>query len=203
MKPATLVAAALCVASVAAFAPKASGAALMSARSQRVAPPAMSMEVWSEKNIRLTLPLGVALPLAGLVTPPTRLARRCSPSRSPRCGSSSSSTCSRPPCRRTSSTSRCSSLDCVVLAGFSASRGPPQRASGPRGVNTLVPSRVPRPSLGRSSVDDAAAAALRRPVEHGPLQATPPAACAVQPVHRHLCDREALQSSARGVVHLR
>ena len=36
----------------------------------RVAPPAMSMEVWSEKNIRLTLPLGVALPLAGLVTPP-------------------------------------------------------------------------------------------------------------------------------------
>ena len=70
MKPATLVAAALCVASVAAFAPKASGAALMSARSQRVAPPAMSMEVWSEKNIRLTLPLGVALPLAGLVTPP-------------------------------------------------------------------------------------------------------------------------------------
>ena len=70
MKPATLVAAALCVASVAAFAPKASGAALMSARSSRVAPPAMSMEVWSEKNIRLTLPLGVALPLAGLVTPP-------------------------------------------------------------------------------------------------------------------------------------
>ena len=64
MKPATLVAAALCVASVAAFAPKASGAALMQARSSRVAPPAMSMEVWSEKNIRLTLPL------AGLVTPP-------------------------------------------------------------------------------------------------------------------------------------
>ena len=76
MKPATLVAAALCVASVAAFAPKASGAALMSARSQRVAPPAMSMEVWSEKNIRLTLPLGVALPLAGLVTPPDSLVRR-------------------------------------------------------------------------------------------------------------------------------
>ena len=70
MKPATLVAAALCVASVAAFAPKASGAALMQARSSRVAPPAMSMEVWSEKNIRLTLPLGVALPLAGLVRPP-------------------------------------------------------------------------------------------------------------------------------------
>ena len=38
MKPATLVAAALCVASVAAFAPKASGAALMQARSSRVAP---------------------------------------------------------------------------------------------------------------------------------------------------------------------
>ena len=69
MKPATLVAAALCVASVAAFAPKASGAALMAARSQRVAPPAMSMEVWSEKNIRLTLPLGGAVPLAGLGTP--------------------------------------------------------------------------------------------------------------------------------------
>ena len=70
MKPATLVAAALCVASVAAFAPKASGAALMQARSSRVAPPAMSMEVWSEKNIRFSLLAGIGLPVVGIVTPP-------------------------------------------------------------------------------------------------------------------------------------
>jgi hypothetical protein len=70
MRSSTVFAAALCVASVAAFAPKASGAALMAAPSSRVAPVAMSMEVWSEKNIRLTLPLGILLPVAGVVTPP-------------------------------------------------------------------------------------------------------------------------------------
>ena len=31
----------------------------------------MSMEVWSEKNIRFTLPLGIGLPIVGIVTPPT------------------------------------------------------------------------------------------------------------------------------------
>merc|ERR1719310_1864164 len=29
-----------------------------------------AVEPWSEKNIRLTLPLGIGLPLAGIVTPP-------------------------------------------------------------------------------------------------------------------------------------
>lgn len=28
------------------------------------------MEVWSEKNIRFTLPLGIGLPVVGVVTPP-------------------------------------------------------------------------------------------------------------------------------------
>jgi len=33
-------------------------------------PAVFAVEPWSEKNIRLTLPLGIGLPLAGIVTPP-------------------------------------------------------------------------------------------------------------------------------------
>jgi len=36
----------------------------------RLQPAVFATEPWSEKNIRLTLPLGIGLPLAGIVTPP-------------------------------------------------------------------------------------------------------------------------------------
>merc|ERR1719261_1032931 len=67
------------VASAAAFAPKASSGALMSARvasnsgvAARTTALAASpkMEVWSEKNIRFTLLAGIGLPIVGVVTPP-------------------------------------------------------------------------------------------------------------------------------------
>merc|ERR1719258_516725 len=67
------------VASAAAFAPKSSSSALMSARvaSNSGAAARMTamnaspkMEVWSEKNIRFTLLAGIGLPIVGVVTPP-------------------------------------------------------------------------------------------------------------------------------------
>merc|ERR1719445_610554 len=67
------------VAGAAAFAPKSSSSALMSARvasnsGAAARATAMSaspkMEVWSEKNIRFTLLAGIGLPIVGIVTPP-------------------------------------------------------------------------------------------------------------------------------------